>query len=61
MCSSVMMFMLPPGASTHFDRRIAVRDILGDSLQSGRYRIMAGIYINNWEVKGLPAGEVELR
>jgi hypothetical protein len=61
MCSSVMMFMLPPGASTHFDRRIAVRDILGDSLQSGRYKITATLYINNREVKGLPAGEVELR
>jgi hypothetical protein len=61
MCSTVVTILVPPGASAHFDRRIAVRDILGDSLSSGRYKITARLYINDQEVKGLPAGEVELR
>ena len=59
-CSTAVASLVPPGVSTHYDRRIPVRDILGDSLQSGRYKITARLYINSREVKGLPAGEVEL-
>jgi len=59
-CTRATAANVPPGVSTNHYRHIAVRDILGDSLQSGRYRITARIYINNKEVKGLPAGEVEL-
>ena len=61
MCSEAVADLVPPGVSTHYDRRIPVRDILGDSLQSGRYKITARLYINSREIKGLPAGEVELR
>ena len=60
-CSAAVASLVPPGVSIKYDRRIPVRDILGDSLQSGRYKITARLYINNREVKGLPAGEVELR
>lgn len=60
-CSGVVGILVPPGVSRNYDCRVPVRDILGDSLQSGRYKITARIYINNREVKGLPAGEVDLR
>lgn len=59
-CSAMVTILVPPGGSAHFDCRIPVRDILGDSLSSGRYKITARVYINDQEVKGLPAGEVEL-
>jgi hypothetical protein len=61
MCSGAVFAKLSAGASTYYDRRISVRDILGDSLQSGRYKITARLYINQQEVKGLSAGEVQLR
>lgn len=59
-CGGVVGVRVPPGASSHYDRRIPVGDILGDSLPPGRYKITARIYLNDQEVKGLSAGEVEL-
>lgn len=60
-CSLVTVTLVPPGVSASYDRRISVRDILGDSLPPGRYKIRARVYINTQGSKGLPAGEIELR
>lgn len=60
-CSLVATAQVPPGVSMSYDLRMAVRDILGDSLQSGRYKITARLYINMQAVKDLHAGEIELR
>ena len=59
-CSMVATAQVPPGAAMSYDLRIAVRDILGDSLQSGRYKITARLYINRQLIKDLRAGNIEL-
>lgn len=52
---------LPPGTSTSYELRVPVKQILGDSLAAGRYKINARIVINGRETKNLTAGEVVLR
>lgn len=61
LCSSLILSgEIPPEGSIVFDRWIPVRDILGDSLQSGRYKITAQLHINDQEVNNLHAGELDL-
>lgn len=59
-CSIFATAQVPPRVSMSYDLRMAVRDILGDSLQSGRYKITARLYINQQLIKDLHAGEIEL-
>ncbi len=51
---------LAPGASTTFVLAVAVREVLGDSLPNGRYRVTARVHINAQLVRGLELGDVEL-
>ena len=60
-CPAVLLVMtFPPGASHTYVVRVPVRDILGDSLPSGRYSVMASLRINGDLKKALDAGHVEL-
>jgi hypothetical protein len=61
MCSTVATMRLDARASLHFDRHISVRDILGDSLPSGRYKITARLRAYDQSTDDLHAGEIELR
>ena len=51
---------LAPGALRTFVRTVPVRQVLGDSLPNGRYRVTARIRINSELVRGLEAGDVDL-
>jgi hypothetical protein len=57
----VVMTTVPPGGLLRYELRVPVKEILGDSLPAGGYRISARIAINGRETKNLPAGELELR
>lgn len=50
----------PPGASKTFLLLVPVREVLGDSLPQGRYRITASVRINGYLVRGMDAGDVVL-
>jgi hypothetical protein len=52
--------LLPPGGLVHYELRVPVKQILGDSLSPGTYRITARIVTNGQEVKNVPAGYVNL-
>ena len=55
---------LPPGqsaSSPNLERSIRVRDVLGDSLPAGRYRVTVSIEFNNMSTPEIMAGDVELR
>jgi len=55
---------LAPGDSVSpadYRRRLPIREILGDSLPSGRYRITARVGANGGFSKNLVVGELELR
>jgi hypothetical protein len=56
---------LAPGDSLStrdLERIVKVRDVLGDSLPPGRYRVIAFVGFNSTQSSGdLAAGEVELR
>jgi hypothetical protein len=54
----VMSF--PPGTSYTYLLNVPVREVLGDSLHAGRYRVTARLYINDKFVPDLQAGDVEL-
>ena len=61
-CSAMMMRELPPGRSVlAYSSSTPVREVLGDSLPPGRYQIRAIFSLNRRGIKGIPAGEVELR
>lgn len=55
---------LPPGgsiASGELERVVRIRDVLGDSLPAGRYRVTASVSFSNQSPIEVAAGEVELR
>ncbi|MGQ0641596.1 MAG: hypothetical protein ACT4P6_12650 [Gemmatimonadaceae bacterium] len=55
---------LPPGksiSSPDLERIVRVRDVLGDSLPPGRYRVTAFLEFNNQAPIHIAAGDVELR
>ena len=61
-CSAMMVRELLPGRSVlAYSSSAPVREVLGDSLPPGRYEIRAFFSLNRRSIKGLPAGEVELR
>ena len=61
-CSGMILEELLPGRPVlAHSSSTAVRDILGDSLPPGRYQIRASFSLNERSIKGIPAGEVELR
>jgi hypothetical protein len=49
-----------PGASKTFLLLVPVREVLGDSLPHGRYRVTASVRINGHLERGLDAGDVVL-
>lgn len=62
--ASLTSWRLSPGmsaSSSELERTIRVRDVLGDSLPPGRYRVTALVAFNNQTSGDLAAGEVELR
>lgn len=62
--ASLTTWRLPPGkslSSGELERTVRVRDVLGDSLPPGRYRITALVAFDNQSSGDLAAGEVELR
>jgi hypothetical protein len=62
--SYLMVWHLPPGrsiSSRELEVTVLVRDVLGDSLPAGRYRISAGVGYNSQASGGVLAGEVDLR
>jgi hypothetical protein len=61
-CSAVVALRLLPGRPVLVhSSSTSVRDILGDSLPPGRYQIKASFWVNERRIKGMAAGEVELR
>ncbi len=57
-----LVIELAPGDSAHVaSLAVPVREVLGDSLPPGRYRIRARLTGNGWQAGELGAGEVELR
>ena len=61
-CGSMMVRKLPSGRSVlAYSSSTPVREVLGDSLPPGRYRIRAFFSLNRRSVEGIPAGQVELR
>jgi hypothetical protein len=57
-------YPLPPGgsvATSELERIVRVRDILGDSLPAGRYRVTASVSFSNQSPIEVAAGEVDLR
>jgi hypothetical protein len=61
-CSGMILEELLPGRPVlAHSSSTPVRDILGDSLPPGRYQIRASFSLNERSIKGIPAGEVELR
>jgi hypothetical protein len=61
LCSGVAAMRLEARASLHFVRQISVRDMLGDSLPPGRYKITARLHAYDQSTDDLHAGEIELR
>jgi hypothetical protein len=62
--SYLTSWRLPPGksaSSSELERTVRARDVLGDSLPPGRYRVTALVGFNNQSSGDLAAGEVELR
>ena len=61
-CSAMMVEELLPGRPVlAYSSSTPVREVLGDSLPPGRYQIRAIFSLNRRGIKGIPAGEVELR
>jgi hypothetical protein len=57
-------YPLPPGgsvASSELERIVKVRDVLGDSLPPGRYRVTTSVSFSNQPATEIAAGEVDLR
>lgn len=57
-------YVLAPGgtvASSELERVVRMRDVLGDSLPGGRYRVTATVSFSNQPPTEVPVGEVELR
>jgi hypothetical protein len=57
-------YVLAPGgtvASSELERVMRMRDVLGDSLPAGRYRVTATVSFSNQPPTEVPVGEVELR
>jgi hypothetical protein len=57
----MVMVEFPPGHSAAAAVKVPVRDVLGDSLPPGQYRVEARLTGNAWKAGWLPAGEVPLR
>ena len=57
-------YVLAPGgtvASSELERVVRMRDVLGDSLPAGRYRVITFVSFSNQPATEVAAGEVELR
>lgn len=57
-------YPLPPGGSVtanELERIVRVRDVLGDSLAPGRYRVTTLVSFSNQAPIEVPAGEIDLR
>ena len=57
-------YVLAPGgtvASSELERVVRVRDVLGDSLPGGRYRVTVFVSFSNQPPTEVAAGEVDLR
>ncbi len=57
-------YPLPPGgsvATSELERIVRVRDVLGDSLPAGRYRVTASVSFSNQPATDIAAGDVDLR
>lgn len=60
-CSAdLRIAVLSPGAFYTFALDVPVREVLGDSLPAGRYRVTAALAINGDRIPGLEAGRIEL-
>jgi hypothetical protein len=61
-CTADLLVMtFPPGARSMSVLKVPIRQILGDSLPSGRYRVTARLTSNGGDGRKLDAGEVVLR
>jgi hypothetical protein len=61
-CTADLLVMtFPPGAHSMSVLNVPIRQILGDSLPSGRYRVTARLTSNGGDGRKLDAGEVVLR
>jgi hypothetical protein len=56
---SLLVTAIAPEASITFVLAIPVREVLGDSLPRGRYRVTARVRINGKLVRGLDAGDIK--
>ena len=57
-------YVLAPGgtvASSELERVVRVRDVLGDSLPGGRYRVTVSVSFSNQPPTEVAGGEVDLR
>jgi hypothetical protein len=59
--ASLAAMTFPPGDSYASVLKVPVREILGDSLPSGRYRVTTRLVSNGGDGRKLDAGEVVLR
>ena len=53
------MMTFPPGATYTSVLKVPIREILGDSLPSGRYRVTARLMSDGGDGRKLDAGDVE--
>ena len=60
-CLAYLVVMsFPHGGSYTYVLTVPVADVLGDSLQAGRYRVIAQLRLNGYLTRRLAAGDVEL-
>ncbi|HJU73680.1 MAG TPA: hypothetical protein VJ717_08025 [Gemmatimonadaceae bacterium] len=62
--ADVAALRLPPGTSAsaeNLQRTVRVRDVLGDSLLPGQYRVTAAVALDNMSAADITAGEVMLK
>lgn len=58
--ASLLVMTFPPGASHTYVLKVPVREVLGDSLPAGRYRVKARLFINGDIIRGLQGDVVKL-
>ena len=58
-CGGISMMTFPPGATYTSVLKVPIREILGDSLPSGRYRVTARLMSDGGDGRKLDAGDVE--
>jgi len=60
-CDLVLIGMtFPPEGSYTYVLKVPVREVLGDSLPTGRYRVTAQLRLNGYLTRRLAAGDVDL-